>query len=105
MNQCLDKSRRRTQAERMLILLIESGGVYLVVYILQSIPIYDENLSQPASIAFNIINAIIQQGMGMYPTAIIVIIQMQRTLWADSENAGLALRRISMNPTTEHFPS
>ncbi|KAF5392302.1 hypothetical protein D9757_001389 [Collybiopsis confluens] len=86
MNQYLEKSRRRSPAERVLTLLIESGGVYLLLYILQSVPIYDKTLSEPASIAFNIINAIIQQGMGMYPTAIIVIVQMQRTFWADSED-------------------
>jgi hypothetical protein len=86
MNQYLEKSRKHTQAERILMLLVESGGAYLILYTLQSVPIYAQNLSNSASIAFNIINAIIQQGMGIYPTAIIVIVQMQRTYWADSES-------------------
>ncbi|ESK84981.1 hypothetical protein Moror_9202 [Moniliophthora roreri MCA 2997] len=81
MNQHLGSTRRRSQADRILTLFCESGAAYLVLYILQSIPIYSGTLSNNALIAMNIVNAIIQQAMGMYPTAIVVICHMQRSLW------------------------
>jgi len=85
MSQYLGAARRRTAVEKILILLIESGSVYLILYTLQAVPIYGANLSPSGLLAFNVVNAIIQQAMGMYPTAIVVLVRMQKSLWDTTE--------------------
>ncbi|KAG7098117.1 hypothetical protein E1B28_000089 [Marasmius oreades] len=85
MNTTLGRQRKQTQVDRVLLLFCESGAIYLVLYILQSIPIYNTSLSPGALVAMNIVNAVIQQAMGMYPTAIVVICQMQKSLWDSFE--------------------
>ncbi|KAL0565527.1 Sorting nexin-3 [Marasmius crinis-equi] len=60
---------------------------FITNIILQSIPIYNTSLSPTALIAFNIVNAIIQQAMGMYPTTIVVLCQLQKSLWDTIEFA------------------
>lgn len=79
----LGSARRRTQVDRILLLFCESGAVYLVLYTLQAIPIYGAGLSDDALIGFNIVNAIIQQAMGMYPTTLVVLCHKQKSLWED----------------------
>ncbi|KAK7031118.1 hypothetical protein VNI00_013724 [Paramarasmius palmivorus] len=105
MNQNLGSARARSPVDKILTLFCESGAAYVVLYVgvrffvltgtaslkvkcaqtLQSIPIYSHSLSNSALIAMNIVNAIIQQAMGMYPTAIVVICHMQRSLWDSFE--------------------
>ncbi|KAL0569972.1 hypothetical protein V5O48_011990 [Marasmius crinis-equi] len=81
MRKQLGGQHQRTQVDRVLTLFCESGSIYLILYILQAIPIYGGSPSPDALIALEIINAIVQQAMGMYPTTIVVICQLQRSLW------------------------
>ncbi|RDB27264.1 hypothetical protein Hypma_004351 [Hypsizygus marmoreus] len=81
----LGSARRKTQVERILTLLMESGSVYLLLYTLQAVPIYGAQLTRSGLLAFNVVNAIIQQAMGMYPTAIIVLVKMQKSPWDATE--------------------
>ncbi|KAG6819767.1 hypothetical protein H0H93_008877 [Arthromyces matolae] len=85
MSQYLGSARRKTAAEKVLTLLIESGFVYIVIYTLQAVPIYGANLSPAGLFAFNVVNAVIQQAMGMYPTVIIVLVRMHKSLWDTTE--------------------
>ncbi|KAG6916974.1 hypothetical protein DXG01_004403 [Tephrocybe rancida] len=85
MSQYLGAARRRTAVEKLLTLLIESGFVYIVIYTLQAVPIYGAKLSSAGLIAFNVVNAIIQQAMGMYPTVIIILVRMHMSLWDTKE--------------------
>lgn len=98
MSEYLGLSRRKTQAERILTLLVESGSVYLLLYTLQAIPIYGGTTSA-SFLPWLVVNAIIQQAMGMYPTAIIVLVQMQKSLWAESENNNELGARRPATPT------
>ncbi|KAG6819766.1 hypothetical protein H0H93_008876 [Arthromyces matolae] len=85
MSQYLGSARRKTVGEKVLTLLIESGFIYIVIYTLQAVPIYGANQSPAGTIAFTIVNVIIQQAMGMYPTLIIVLVRMQKSLWDTTE--------------------
>jgi len=85
MSQYLGAARRRTAVEKVLTLLIESGFVYMLLYTLQAVPIYGAKLSSSGLIAFNVVNAVIQQAMGIYPTSIIVLVRMQKSLWDTTE--------------------
>ncbi|KAF8060733.1 hypothetical protein FPV67DRAFT_1673580 [Lyophyllum atratum] len=85
MSKYLGAARRTTAVEKVLILLIESGFVYIILYTLQAVPIYGAKLSSSGLVAFNVVNAIIQQAMGMYPTAIVVLVRMQKSLWDATE--------------------
>ncbi|KAK7031131.1 hypothetical protein VNI00_013739 [Paramarasmius palmivorus] len=107
MNDLLGKNRGRWPLDRILAFFCESGAIYLVLYvrklvvimlvdgrnvlmiqILQCIPIYNRRLPHDAIIAVNIVNAVVQQAMGIYPASIMVICHMQLSLW---DNLGLPL--------------
>ncbi|KNZ74694.1 hypothetical protein J132_06329 [Termitomyces sp. J132] len=81
MSMYLGNARRKTAVEKILTLLLESGFVYIVIYTLQAVPIYKAPLSAAGLFAFNVVNAIIQQAMGMYPTVIIILVRMHKSLW------------------------
>ncbi|KXN87268.1 hypothetical protein AN958_09000 [Leucoagaricus sp. SymC.cos] len=81
MAQYLGSAHRRTQVEKIMILLIESGAVYLALYTFQAVPIYGGSFSAGSFVAVEAVNAIIQQAMGMYPTAIVVLVEMQKSLY------------------------
>ncbi|KAG6815474.1 hypothetical protein H0H87_001476 [Tephrocybe sp. NHM501043] len=85
MSKYLGAARRRTAVEKVLTLFIESGFVYIVIYTLQAVPIYGAKLSSSGLIAFNVVNAVIQQAMGMYPTVIIILVRMHKSLWDTKE--------------------
>ncbi|KAK1234544.1 hypothetical protein PQX77_002253 [Marasmius sp. AFHP31] len=81
MNKALGLGRKKTKVDRMLVLFCESGALYLVLYTIQSVPIYNHGLSSNALIGMNIVNAVIQQAMGMYPTAIVVLCHIGVSFW------------------------
>ncbi|KAG6811085.1 hypothetical protein H0H92_009044 [Tricholoma furcatifolium] len=85
MSKYLGEARRKTAVEKVLTLLLESGFVYIVIYTLQAVPIYGAQLTSAGLIAFNVVNAIIQQAMGMYPTVIIILVRMHKSLWDTTE--------------------
>ncbi|KAF5359425.1 hypothetical protein D9756_003649 [Leucocoprinus leucothites] len=77
----LGSAHRRTQVEKILTLLVESGVIYLVLYTFQAVPIFGGHFSAGSLVAVEAVNAIIQQAMGMYPTAIVVLVEMQKSLY------------------------
>jgi len=81
MSQFLGSARRRTQVEKILTLLVESGAIYLALYTFQAVPIYGGHFSPGSFVAVEAVNAIIQQAMGMYPTAIVVLVEMQKSIY------------------------
>ncbi|KAF5376932.1 hypothetical protein D9615_007298 [Tricholomella constricta] len=85
MSKYLGAARRKTAVEKILTLLIESGFVYLILYTLQAVPIYKAKLNSSGLFAFNVVNAVIQQAMGMYPTVIIILVRMQKSIWETTE--------------------
>ncbi|KAG6890535.1 hypothetical protein C0995_007737 [Termitomyces sp. Mi166 len=85
MSKYLGDARRKTAVEKILTLLIESGFIYIVIYTLQAVPIYKAKLSPAGLFVFNVVNAVIQQAMGMYPTVIIILVRMHKSLWDTRE--------------------
>lgn len=125
MAEYLGSAHRRTQVEKIMILLVESGAIYLALYVsyshsrsiigpaasltpcvqtFQAVPIYGGSFSAGSFVAVEAVNAIIQQAMvsrhkrtpilvelmsnvifvtyqGMYPTAIVVLVEMQKSLY------------------------
>ncbi|GLB36834.1 hypothetical protein LshimejAT787_0311210 [Lyophyllum shimeji] len=103
MSKYLGAARKRTAVEKVLVLLIESGFIYLILYTLQAVPIYGAKLSSSGLIAFNVVNAIIQQAMGMYPTAIIVLVRMQKSLWDATEvSEGIYSTKMKFGPNPQY---
>ncbi|KAK2459878.1 hypothetical protein APHAL10511_008078 [Amanita phalloides] len=80
----LGSVRRDTQAGKVMVLLVESGLFYLAIYTLQAVPIY-AGYSPGSPIVWGSINAIIQQVFGMYPTAIVVLVYLKKSLWETDE--------------------
>ncbi|KAJ8078203.1 hypothetical protein PM082_000409 [Marasmius tenuissimus] len=74
-------------------------------WVLQAIPIYGGPPSPNALIALEIINAVVQQAMEMYPTAIVVICHLQRSLRdffeVPSQGIHLPVQASSVNPGRE----
>ncbi|KAJ8518175.1 hypothetical protein ONZ45_g4706 [Pleurotus djamor] len=71
--------------EKIMFLLVESGAIYLALYTFQAVPIYGGSFNPRTEIAVQAANAVIQQAMGMYPTAIVVLVQLQKTVWDTPE--------------------
>ncbi|KAK2463887.1 hypothetical protein APHAL10511_004059 [Amanita phalloides] len=90
--------RRDAQAEKIMVLLIESGLFYLAIYTLQAVPIY-AGYSPGSPIVWESINAIIQQAFGMYPTAIVVLVYLQKSLWETDEVSRQLIRSQSVVST------
>ncbi|KAJ3557345.1 hypothetical protein NP233_g11765 [Leucocoprinus birnbaumii] len=63
MAEYLGSARRRTQVEKIMTLLVESGAIYLALYTFQAVPIYGGHFSAGSFIAVDAVNAIIQQAM------------------------------------------
>ncbi|KAJ3569930.1 hypothetical protein NP233_g4725 [Leucocoprinus birnbaumii] len=85
MAEYLGSAHRRTQVEKIMTLLVESGAIYLALYTFQAVPIYGGHFSAGSFIAVDAVNAIIQQAMGMYPTAIVVLVELQKSLYDTSQ--------------------
>ncbi|TRM60822.1 hypothetical protein BD626DRAFT_549511 [Schizophyllum amplum] len=66
---------RRTPAQKIMLLLVESGFMYLVYW----------GLASPAYFMTNIFNSIRYQVVGIYPTALIYLVQCERTSWSAPE--------------------
>uniref|UniRef100_D8Q2X1 Uncharacterized protein n=1 Tax=Schizophyllum commune (strain H4-8 / FGSC 9210) TaxID=578458 RepID=D8Q2X1_SCHCM len=66
---------RRTAAQKVMLLLIESGFVYLIFW----------GLASPSYFMTNIFNSIRYQVVGLYPTSIVYLVQRERTNWIAPE--------------------
>lgn len=79
MTRYLGAERRTTQVEKILTLVVESGSLYIVLYVsldirqgcvvnilyqtLQAVPIYGADLTPAGNMAFNVVNAVVQQAV------------------------------------------
>ncbi|KAF8630036.1 hypothetical protein AX17_005506 [Amanita inopinata Kibby_2008] len=96
-------ARAQSEAEKILMLFIKSGLLYLVIYTLQAIPIYGG--STPGSLlVWETVNAIIQQAFGMYPTALVVLVELQKSLW-DAEEVSRQISDLRFAPNTVTSPT
>ncbi|KAF9255925.1 hypothetical protein L218DRAFT_1007985 [Marasmius fiardii PR-910] len=75
-------ARRQARAEKILILLLESGIIYSVLWVIQLVEILQP--PQPTfsrKIAQQFFTAMSIQFVGIYPTLLIVLVYLQRSMW------------------------
>ncbi|EIM89807.1 uncharacterized protein STEHIDRAFT_137465 [Stereum hirsutum FP-91666 SS1] len=78
-----ERARRWTFSERIILLLIESGMIYLAIW-LSKLYTYIRSPSTgtlPGEFAVSVLNSMGNQVVGLYPTIIIVLVHQKRTLW------------------------
>ncbi|KAJ7752905.1 hypothetical protein B0H16DRAFT_1459627 [Mycena metata] len=71
----------RMSTNRILSLLVESGFVYCLFWLTQYILFVDISRGSPAIYAYELFAALGDQISGMYPTLIIVIVNLHQTIW------------------------
>ncbi|KAI5832494.1 hypothetical protein K523DRAFT_349773 [Schizophyllum commune Tattone D] len=78
---------RRTAAQKVMLLLIESGFVYLIFWAACSFTYFPfvQGLASPSYFMTNIFNSIRYQVVGLYPTSIVYLVQRERTNWTALE--------------------
>ncbi|KAJ3789228.1 hypothetical protein GGU10DRAFT_343957 [Lentinula aff. detonsa] len=79
---------RSTRVLKVLILLVESGFVYLLIWATKSMSVFvDLNSTPSGQFAVTMLNSVGNQIVGLYPTLLMVLVHMQRTtINADLEN-------------------
>ncbi|KAJ3750796.1 hypothetical protein DFH05DRAFT_117003 [Lentinula detonsa] len=79
---------RSTRVLKVLILLVESGFIYLLLWATKSMSIFvDLNSTPSGQFAVTMLNSVGNQIVGLYPTLLMVLVHMQRTtINADLEN-------------------
>ncbi|KAH8831587.1 hypothetical protein DL96DRAFT_1706014 [Flagelloscypha sp. PMI_526] len=91
---------RKSQAQKALMLLIESGSLYCVLFLLQIVGFFTFTRTDSRFYLYGAIEPFGEQLSGIYPTAIIVIVALQQTVHAHTtyhEHTG--------GPTIEFAPS
>ncbi|KAF7330962.1 hypothetical protein MVEN_02436100 [Mycena venus] len=74
----------RMSTEKILLLLVESGFIYLLLWLCQVLAYINLDRTSPWWWVFSVSGPMGAQIAGMYPTLIIVIINFHRTIWEDS---------------------
>ncbi|KAL0060117.1 hypothetical protein AAF712_013089 [Marasmius tenuissimus] len=78
----LNNCRHQARAEKVMVLLVESGVLYTSLWIIQLAVLVAPSNSSFVNQAFRqIFSAAATQLVGIYPTAIIVLVFLQRSLW------------------------
>ncbi|KAF7358081.1 hypothetical protein MVEN_00855900 [Mycena venus] len=76
----------RMSGEKILSILFDSGFIYSLLWVSQVISFVAEDhitLTSPAVYLWGVIGAMGNQVAGIYPTLIIVIVNLRRTIWED----------------------
>jgi len=93
--------KKRTQSEKIMLLLIESGLLYFLIWGAKSFTYFPIVSQGSIHFAAQILNNMGNQIVGLYPTIIIVLVHLQYTVWDISETFGPS----SGNRTTASTPS
>ncbi|KAJ6554372.1 hypothetical protein B0H19DRAFT_1262745 [Mycena capillaripes] len=72
---------RRLSADKMLSILVESGFIYCLFWLTQYILFVDIDREKPIIYAYELFAGMGDQISGMYPTLIIVIVNLHQTIW------------------------
>jgi hypothetical protein len=78
---------RRSRVMKILILMVESGLIYLLIWATKSMGAFGTLKPSGAQFTVSILNMIGNQIVGLYPTLLVVLVRMQQTtLNADMES-------------------
>ncbi|KAJ6462444.1 hypothetical protein C8R45DRAFT_1178002 [Mycena sanguinolenta] len=87
----------RESTEKILALFVESGFIYLLLWLTQMIVYFNFTRASPWMYVEKILNPLGNQIAGLYPTLIIVIVNFQRTIW---DSTSLATKGPSLSSST-----
>ncbi|KAF7373808.1 hypothetical protein MSAN_00592500 [Mycena sanguinolenta] len=79
----IGKKYHGMSAENILSLLVESGFIYSLLWTIQIIGYLDFDLNSPWYYISIVVVRLGRQTTGMYPTLIIVIVNLKRTIWEE----------------------
>ncbi|KAJ7161130.1 hypothetical protein C8R46DRAFT_1353757 [Mycena filopes] len=77
---------RRVSTDKVLSLLVESGFIYCLFWLTQYILFVDVSRETPVIYAYELFAGMGDQISGMYPTLIIVIVNLHHTIWEESSS-------------------
>ncbi|KAL0570730.1 hypothetical protein V5O48_006696 [Marasmius crinis-equi] len=81
----LGKCRQKTRAEKVLVLFLESGIVYSVLWVIQlAVVLMDAPKSFSGKVVQQIFTSASIQLVGIYPTLLIVLVYLQCSMWDPS---------------------
>ncbi|KAF8916124.1 hypothetical protein CPB85DRAFT_1216948 [Mucidula mucida] len=75
----------RSRSEKVLLLLVESGFIYCFFWLSQLILFFDISIDSNVGYLYMVLSTMGDQISGVYPTAIIVLVNMQRSMADDSK--------------------
>ncbi|ESK93883.1 hypothetical protein Moror_12990 [Moniliophthora roreri MCA 2997] len=95
----------RSGIEKVLVLLLESGVAYSVLWLLQVITLIPSVGTSPVgAYVQQILYAASVQLVGIYPTLVIVLVYLQRSLW-DSSGSSTYVQAVVSEHSHNHHPS
>ncbi|ETW83470.1 hypothetical protein HETIRDRAFT_458772 [Heterobasidion irregulare TC 32-1] len=87
LKEMLGASTGKTRVQKVLVLLVESGAIYLAVWISQIYNFFPIAIARGAAYDADLtVTSACNQIVGIYPTLVIVLVSLQRTTW-DSPGA------------------
>ncbi|KAJ7613727.1 hypothetical protein DFH06DRAFT_1063711 [Mycena polygramma] len=86
---------RRTSTNKLLSILVESGFIYCLFWLTQLILFFDISRHSPAVYVYELFASMGDQISGMYPTLIVVIVNLHQTIWEPSSENGSANGTVS----------
>ncbi|KAJ7123689.1 hypothetical protein C8R44DRAFT_784208 [Mycena epipterygia] len=74
---------RRLSTDKLLSILVESGFIYCLFWLTQLILFFPVSRDKPEIYVYQLLAGMGDQISGMYPTLIIVIVNLHQTIWED----------------------
>uniref|UniRef100_A0A0W0EYC2 Uncharacterized protein n=1 Tax=Moniliophthora roreri TaxID=221103 RepID=A0A0W0EYC2_MONRR len=81
----LGSKRRKSQTEKILLILVESGFIYCLFWLSQIILFFPVVFGTLAQRLYSILSGMGDQISGLYPTLIIILVNMQRSMSDDPD--------------------
>ncbi|KIK56686.1 hypothetical protein GYMLUDRAFT_87215 [Collybiopsis luxurians FD-317 M1] len=94
------RSSLTIQVQKTLSLLVESGLIYFVLFSIQLINFVPD--PEVPGIVAAIIASLGDQLLGLYPTLIVILVSMQRTIWDSPELSQAGITEIAFGSVTRH---
>ncbi|KAJ7447320.1 hypothetical protein B0H11DRAFT_2199204 [Mycena galericulata] len=96
---------RRMSTDKILSILVESGFVYCLFLLTQLILFFDVPRDTPLIYVYLMFAGMGDQISGMYPTLIIVIVNLHHTIWEEESASSRTRPRGTLNTSTIQFAS
>ncbi|KAJ6492825.1 hypothetical protein C8R47DRAFT_1119923 [Mycena vitilis] len=80
----MTKNTRRISTNKLLSILVESGFIYCLFWLTQLILFFDISRRSPTVYVYELFASMGDQISGMYPTLIVLIVNLHQTIWEPS---------------------